>query len=158
MRVLPMGPVAILVEDPPGGPAAWTRGLRRLAPNGVVDVVPGASTVLIRCVDTESKQRIVESVSTVVPVAQQGEGDAITIEVRYDGEDLAEVARLAGISIDEVVELHTGVILEVAFCGFAPGFAYLTGLPEPLHVPRRPTPRTRVPSGSVAIAAGYTAV
>ena len=76
----------------------------------------------------------------------------------YDGPDLADVAAALGKTIDEVVELHAGATYTVETMGFAPGFGYLTGLPAALELPRRATPRTRVPAGSIAIAAGYTAV
>ena len=67
----------------------------------------------------------------------------------YDGPDLAEVAELAGLDQDEVVRRHSDADYTVAFCGFAPGFGYLTGLPAELHLPRRATPRTAVEAGSV---------
>jgi len=57
-----------------------------------------------------------------------------------------------------VISLHSGADYRVAFCGFAPGFAYLIGLPKTLHTARRESPRAQVPAGSVAIAAGYSAV
>ena len=82
----------------------------------------------------------------------------IEVEVRYDGEDLESVATAAGLDVDEVVALHSAAEYVVAFCGFAPGFGYLRGLDPRLHLPRRATPRTRVPAGSVAVAAEYTAV
>ncbi len=82
------------------------------------------------------------------------------IEVAYDGDDLDEIATLAGLgSRDEVIARHTGRVLEVAFGGFCPGFAYLVGLDEALaRVPRRDEPRLRVPRGSVAIAGGYSGI
>lgn len=76
------------------------------------------------------------------------------IPVRYDGEDLEEVARLAGLSRDAVVRLHAGAAYSVRFLGFQPGFPYLDGLPPELDLPRLERPRVRVPAGSVAIAAG----
>jgi KipI family sensor histidine kinase inhibitor len=82
----------------------------------------------------------------------------VTIDVRYDGADLAEVAERCGLSVSDVVELHSEAEYTVAFCGFMPGFAYLVGLPPALHLPRRETPRTRVPAGSVAIAAEFASV
>jgi KipI family sensor histidine kinase inhibitor len=82
----------------------------------------------------------------------------VEIEVDYDGADLDEVAAATGLSADEVVVAHAGTVFTVAFCGFAPGFAYLTGLPPELHLPRRSSPRTRVPEGSVAIADAFSAV
>jgi KipI family sensor histidine kinase inhibitor len=82
----------------------------------------------------------------------------VEIPVTYDGEDLGEVAALTGLSEAEVVARHQGASYRVAFCGFSPGFAYLTGLPRELHVPRRETPRTVVPAGSVAVAGDYASV
>jgi KipI family sensor histidine kinase inhibitor len=83
----------------------------------------------------------------------------VEIPVTFDGPDLAEVAATLGVTVDEVTALLTGVELRVAFLGFAPGFPYLVGLPEPLaRIERRASPRTQVPSGSVALAAGFAAV
>lgn len=82
----------------------------------------------------------------------------ITIDVRYDGADLADVARRLDATVEEVIALHSQSTLHAGFFGFSPGFAYLTGLHPRLHLPRRATPRTAVPAGAVAIAAAYTAV
>ncbi len=83
-----------------------------------------------------------------------------TIEIRaiYDGPDLADVARAVALPVDELVRLHASAAYEVETMGFAPGFAYLTGLDPRLHLARRSTPRTRVPAGSIALAGGYTGV
>lgn len=80
------------------------------------------------------------------------------IPVHYDGPDLPEVARLTGLTIDEVVARHAARTYTVYFLGFAPGFAYLGELDPSLVIPRRAEPRRRVPAGSVAIAAAQTAV
>lgn len=80
------------------------------------------------------------------------------IPVVYDGPDLAPVADACGLSVAEVVSRHTGTPLRAEFCGFAPGFAYLSGLDPALHMPRRTSPRPRVPAGAVAIAGQYSAV
>lgn len=152
-----MGERAVLVEDPPGGPAAWSRGVRSRNVPGIVDVVPAASTVLVRW-HGDPAIDIGAVLAEVEPLADDAAIGHVTIPVRYDGPDLEAVAAAARVGIDEVVALHSGASYAVAFCGFAPGFAYLIGLPEPLHLPRRTTPRTSVPPGSVAIAAGYTAV
>ena len=76
----------------------------------------------------------------------------------FDGADLADVAELTGRSVAALVEALTAAELTVAFGGFAPGFGYLSGLPDDLHVPRRATPRTRVPAGSVALAGPFAGV
>jgi KipI family sensor histidine kinase inhibitor len=81
--------------------------------------------------------------------------------VSYGGEagpDLAEVAHRTGLPPDEVIRRHAAVVYRVHAVGFAPGFPYLAGQDPCLQVPRRATPRTRVPSGSVAIASGQTGI
>lgn len=83
---------------------------------------------------------------------------AITIPVTYDGPDLREFAESVGLAPSEVVELHLAGTHRVAFMGFMPGFGYMTGLPECLHLPRKSSPRERMEPGAVAIAAGYTGV
>jgi KipI family sensor histidine kinase inhibitor len=80
------------------------------------------------------------------------------VHVRYDGADLAEVAQASGLSPQDVVALHAGRTYEVAAMGFLPGFAYLRSLDSRLVLPRRATPRTRVPVLSVAIAGPYTGI
>jgi KipI family sensor histidine kinase inhibitor len=158
MRVLPMGVAAVIVEEPPVSPAAWALGLRALGHAGVIDVVPAASTVLVSCTDADALDAVVRRFGEVEPVAVAGHGGHVTIDVAYEGDDLDEVAASAQLSVDEVIAAHTAAEYRVAFCGFAPGFGYLTGLPAVLHLPRRATPRTRVPAGAVAIAAEYAAV
>jgi KipI family sensor histidine kinase inhibitor len=90
-----------------------------------------------------------------VPPREVGE---VVIPVVYDGEDLAEVATETGLTTAEVAARHENGTYVSAFCGFAPGFAYLTGLDPVLHVARRATPRTRIPAGSIAIAGEYSSV
>jgi KipI family sensor histidine kinase inhibitor len=82
----------------------------------------------------------------------------IAIRVVYDGPDLDDIARATGLSTAAVRELHAGGTYVVDTIGFAPGFAYLTGLDPRLHLPRRATPRPRVRAGSLAIADAFTAV
>jgi KipI family sensor histidine kinase inhibitor len=91
-----------------------------------------------------------------------GVGDSVVvIPVCYDSEfglDLADVAQHAGLSLEEVIRLHTSPTYLVYFLGFTPGFAYLGGLPEPLHTPRLATPRISVAAGSVGIAGSQTGI
>jgi len=82
----------------------------------------------------------------------------VELPVQYDGEDLSAVAELLGTTADEVVARHTGSLWRVAFCGFAPGFGYLVTDHNRLQVPRRATPRTSVPAGSVGLAGGFSGV
>lgn len=153
-----MGPRAFLVDEV-GDPAAWAAAFRSFDPPGVVDVVPAARTVLVVTDDERSLGRakaLVPDVDTTAVVRHVGR--EILVPVDYDGPDLADVAERTGLGIDAVVSAHTAASYRVEFCGFAPGFAYLSGLPDQLHLPRRATPRTRVPAGSVAIADRYSAV
>lgn len=122
------------------------------------EVVPAEMSVLVtwethRSVD--DLQGVLETldISGAAPVGRE-----IEIPTVYDGEDLAEVAAIAGLSVARVITLHSETTYLAAFAGFAPGFMYCTGLPDTLTIPRRDTPRTRVPKGSVAIADRYTAV
>jgi KipI family sensor histidine kinase inhibitor len=123
-----------------------------------VDVVPAARTVLVDGLVGLSADDLADAVARAGSGAPAQAGDVVEVPTVYDGEDLEVVARHWDMTRDEVVTTHTGLELVVAFCGFSPGFAYLTGLPERLHVPRRDSPRSRVPAGSVAVAGEYTGV
>ncbi|WP_222875697.1 5-oxoprolinase subunit PxpB [Terrihabitans soli] len=90
--------------------------------------------------------------------ASAGEGRTWTVPVLYDGPDLDETARAAGLTREAAAALHAGQTYHVYMLGFLPGFAYLGDLPEPLRLPRLDVPRTRVPAGSVAIASELTAI
>lgn len=124
---------------------------------GVVDVVVAARDVAVYFDGAPAiDPALVRALDAAVD-----EGDPpreLTLPAIYDGPDLDEVARAASRSVADVVALHSAAVYTVDTMGFAPGFAYLTGVPAPLHLPRRATPRTRVPAGSIAIAAGHTAV
>jgi inhibitor of KinA len=88
-------------------------------------------------------------------------GRQVTLPVCYGGEfglDLETVGDAHGLTDDEVIALHSGVEYFVSAIGFIPGFPYLRGLPERLHTPRRKSPRTRVPAGSVAIGGAQTGI
>jgi KipI family sensor histidine kinase inhibitor len=172
MRFLSAGDRALLVELDPSAeagpePARLYRALTLDKPDGALEFVPAARTVLVhfdpaRTSSGALADRIGEVVRAIEAEAV-GPDDAsdtgiVEISVRYDGEDLDAVARQAGLSAAEVVARHSAPVYTVAFCGFAPGFGYLTGLDEALWLPRHATPRTRVPAGSVAIADRYAAV
>jgi KipI family sensor histidine kinase inhibitor len=159
MRILPMGRRAVLVDELGADPAAWALGVRRLGLAGVIDVVPAARTVLIDCVDEAAMLAARTRLDDVAAVeAVDASTASVTLEVTYDGADIVAVAGLLGVDVGELIEIHTAPTYRVAFCGFAPGFAYLAGTDPRLHMARRETPRTAVPAGSVAVAAGFTAV
>ncbi|MDF2705071.1 MAG: Allophanate hydrolase subunit 1 [Nonomuraea muscovyensis] len=126
---------------------------------GVTDVLPAARTLLIRCDSPAGLGAAESAVHAARPAAgRPARAGEVEIPVVYDGADLAGVAALTGLSEREVVAAHTGTPWTVAFCGFAPGFGYLSGGDPRLVVPRRPEPRVRVPAGSVALAAEFSAV
>ncbi|MEW2159280.1 allophanate hydrolase subunit 1 [Streptomyces sp. NPDC007189] len=162
LDVRPAGRHALLVELPDAERTAAFHAelLRRRAAGTlppVEEIVPGARTVLLDGVARpgELARRIA---AWDVPAHPSDTGGLVEIPVRYDGPDLARVAELWGVGADKVAARHSSYTYRVAFCGFAPGFGYLTGLPPELHVPRRETPRTRVPAGAVALAGPYSAV
>lgn len=127
---------------------------------GVLELVPAARTVLVRFDPARTSARALEAAIRGLDLSSGGEDDArtVTIDVRYDGEDLAEVADLLGVSPAEVVTRHQRARWQVAFSGFAPGFGYLAGDDPLFDVPRRSNPRTRVPVGSVGLAGEFTGV
>lgn len=126
---------------------------------GVVEVVPAAETILLVTEPDTSPEEVGRRVRAVTPRAgERAEGELVEVPVVYDGEDLDDVAELLGCDRDEVVRRHTASTWTVAFCGFAPGFGYLTCDDGEWDVPRRPSPRTKVPPGSVALAGQFSGV
>jgi 5-oxoprolinase (ATP-hydrolysing) subunit B len=157
--VRPYGDAAVLVEvDDPNAILGLRDALTDVA--GVDELVPGARTLLIRFDARATSPSLLADAVTAAehgPVRQH-DGGHVDVDVHYDGADLDDVAAAAGCSVHAVIERHTASEYTVAFCGFAPGFAYLTGLDPSLHVARMPSPRTSVPAGSVAIAGEFTGV
>ncbi|MFT4211407.1 MAG: carboxyltransferase domain-containing protein, partial [Microbacterium sp.] len=158
-RVLPVGERAVLVEV--GGldaVLALHAALAAAAPAGVEELVPAARTVLVRFDPARTSAAAVRAWIAAVPDATTASGPArdVTLEVAYDGADLAETARLLGLGPAELAQRHARTPWRVAFTGFAPGFAYLVGEGWPFDVPRLDVPRTRVPAGAVGLAAGFT--
>ena len=142
---------------------AWTDALREAELLGVLDIVPASRTVLLKLAGPRylapTRQRLSKLRVTAEALSEPAAPNAdIEIDVVYDGADLDEVARLTGMTPDQVVAAHTGTLWRVGFGGFAPGFAYLVGGDERLNVPRQSEPRTRVPAGSVALAGEFSAI
>ena len=165
-RVLPYGDDAVLVELPGLAEVRAlddaVRAARATDPDaaGIVDQVPAARTLLLRVREDADPGALPVERWWAARSSRAAEADArdVTITVDYDGPDLAEVARLTRLTVDEVVARHTGAQYTVAFGGFMAGFAYLVGLDPALRVPRLDSPRERVPAGSVAIADEFSAV
>jgi KipI family sensor histidine kinase inhibitor len=138
--------------------AAAVRLAHRLASEpGLVDVVPGHRTVLVTWDDEPPE--LIELAEAALRADQVAPtGASVEIPVRYNGPDLVEVARLTGLSPEEVAARHLGAEYVVGFLGFAPGFAYLLGGDKRLRVERRAEPRERVVAGSVALAGPYSGI
>ena len=142
---------------------ACVRRIARSAWPEVIDVVPAYASFTVhydplRLSSAEITDRVRDALRDVPRDHASTDGPLVTIPVRYDGPDLDAVAEATGKSVEEVIDLHSGVTYHVYMMGFAPGFAYLGDLDPALHLPRHATPRTRVPRGSVGIAGAQTAV
>lgn len=160
MRLLGMGDRALLVEfDDLASTLAHYRGMTADRHPAVTDLVPAARTVLVRF-DGVPPGVVTAWVRDTAPVPadEVSRHAPVEIPVHYDGQDLAEVGALTGLGADGVVAAHTGQTWTVAFVGFSPGFGYLVGADDRLHVPRRPSPRTRVPAGAVGLAGEFSGV
>ena len=161
MRFLPVNFNALLVElDNLEQTLALLASLKNEPIAGIEELVPAARTILVQWRPSAcSRAELVRQISQrdVSARAERG-GTLIEIPVHYTGDDLAEVAQLLGITPEEVVRRHTGSEYTVAFTGFAPGFAYLSGGHPSFNVPRRSTPRTRIPAGAVGLAGTFSGV
>ena len=156
MRFLPAGPRAVLVEVDDASTArslaAWVRSQRV----EVTEVVPAARTVLLDGLADPARLR--DLLSRWDPAHEPVAGELVEIPVRYDGPDLSFVAEHWGVTEDEAVAVHGETEFVAAFCGFAPGFAYLEGLASDRAVPRLESPRPRVRAGSVGLAGPWCGV
>ena len=165
MRILPVNRSTLLVElQDLDDVLALHASLMSQPLDGIEEMLPAARTLMLRF---DARRLSAETLAAILPqrdlAAQRGTVGAaraplVEIPMRYDGEDLAEVAALAGLDVADVVRRHQASEFTVAFCGFAPGFAYLIGGDPALQVPRRSTPRPQVPAGSVALGGVYCGV
>lgn len=158
----PYGDAAVLVDLPS---LAAVLGLHaaleadRLP--GLVDLVPGASTLLVVGDPVAAPSAALAAWvrrTRWQPRMPEAASDPVELPVRYDGPDLGAVADLLDRSPDAVVALHTGSTWTAAFGGFAPGFAYLVTDHGALTVPRRAEPRVTVPAGAVGLAGPFSGV
>ncbi|WP_200947463.1 urea amidolyase family protein [Microbacterium sp. Root166] len=161
VQVLPVGERAFLLETGSLDEVlALLAALESARPDGVVDLVPAARTVLVRVdprvLPLSAARAWALGVAQAAQSAAAAPGETVELEVAYDGADLAETAELLGVTPAELVQRHTGAEWTVAFTGFAPGFGYLVSGDWPFDVPRLDAPRTRVPAGSVALAGEFS--
>lgn len=163
-RMMRVGFSGLLLEfDDTASRMAWNREIQRDPVHGMVDAVMAAESILLTFVDPVALMLAGMSLQgrDPEPLAEDA-ARLVTIPVVYDGEDLAHAAELAGLSVDALIDAHTRIDWLADFAGFAPGFMYLKprdlkGAPV-IEVPRRDSPRTRVPEGSVALAGQQSAV
>jgi len=171
-QLVPAGDAALIVQfaeriDPAinARAIAMADALRALPLPGLLDVVPTFRSVAIYFDPLQTERdRLIErlrALASVEPLPVREAEAPIRIPVRYGGEfgpDLADVARFASASESDVVALHTSATYRVFMLGFLPGFAYLGTVDARIAAPRRATPRTNVPAGSVAIAGPQTGI
>lgn len=164
MRFLPVGPRTLLVELADlDETLALFDALLADPIDGVAEIIPAARTLMVRvepgfAADGALAATIQARQPAPGTVRAEGPVETVEIPMSYDGEDLADVAAHMNLTVAEVIAAHQAATWQVAFCGFAPGFAYMTGDDPRFDVPRRPAARTRIPAGSVALAARFCGV
>lgn len=173
VRLLPSGRAALLVEcDSLADVLALHDALAPTAPDGLVELVPAARTLLVsvdpdrlplesaaswvRRVAADAARAATPASGGTAGPAPAGSADAVVIEVDYRGDDLAETAALLEVSAEHLVARHVATAWRVAFIGFAPGFGYLVADEWPFDVPRLDVARTRVPAGAVGLAGAFS--
>jgi KipI family sensor histidine kinase inhibitor len=178
VRLLPSGRAAVLVEcDTLADVLALHDALAATAPEGLVELVPAARTLLVSvdparlpletvaawvrrtaaATDASGEPAPAAPASSVPPAPSAAPDlDVVVIDVDYRGDDLAETAALLGVSVEHLVARHAATSWRVAFIGFAPGFGYLVAEDWPFDVPRLDVARTRVPAGAVGLAGAFS--
>lgn len=171
-RIVLAGDAALLVEFPAridpavsGRAVALAREVRSRCAASVRDVVVGYASVTVYFdplhVDATVLEEELRQIARALPDREIEDGALIDVDVCYGGDcgpDLADVAAYAKVTEDEVVRLHSATTYRVYIVGFVPGLPYMASVHPRLALPRRTNPRTRVPAGSVAIAAGQTVI
>lgn len=166
--IRPLGERAVLCEVADQGQVGALHTVLSAATlPGVTELLPAATTLLVRVAKPALRDELGEHIANlaahldpaeILHFDDAEEVEAIEIKVKYDGEDLDDVAKHTGLSTREVIHAHTETPWRVGFFGFAPGFAYLVDGDPRLSVPRRAEPRTRVPTGSVGLAGEFSAI
>lgn len=160
LHIRPVGELALLVElDSLAHVMGVQALLRQQSLPGVIGIVAAAQTILVSCISPSAVHGVREFLAATDPQTQASlPGTVHRLKTTYDGADLAEAARLTGLSAEALVAWHSGQQWLAAFGGFAPGFMYLAAAERSILVPRLPTPRTVVPAGSVAVGGKFSAV
>lgn len=167
-----LGDRGLLVELGNGIDPAVNRRVKQLhriiareRPHGVVETVPAYASLLVVFdplqASPEALKRLIVGLCDFEDAGPTEDRTVVEIPVVYGGEagpDLDAVAAHHGLSREDVIGLHTGTVYRVYMIGFTPGFPYMGELPEALDTPRRDTPRTHIPKGSVAIAQRQTGI
>ena len=161
MRLLPAGRTAVLVElDDAGQRRRLHRALSDHPAEGTVDLVPAQTTVLVQVESADLLPGAVAHVQDLLAggldAVEEGSREPLPVPVRYDGLDMSDMADLLDMTTDELVKHHSDQLWTVEFAGFMPGFGYMSGVDWPYRIPRRSSPRTRIPPGSIALADGFT--
>lgn len=128
---------------------------------GFIESVPAYVNLLVRFAPMVTDHQAVTAALQALllqPAAAVGQGAGHRVDVIYDGPDLPEVARRTGLSVEAVIAAHQSGDYQVAMYGFAPGYAYLSGVPEAIRLPRKEAAVRGVAAGSVIIAAGQCIV
>lgn len=160
MRFLPVNTRSFLVELPDlEQTLALLDSLKTEPLAGIEELIPAARTLLVHfCPHIASASALVRDIARrELTATTLQSGPEVIVPVRYCGEDLPEVAEYLGLSVAQTIRRHTDHVWQVAFTGFAPGFAYMVSQAG-LHVPRRSTPRTRIPPGAVALAGEFSGI
>jgi inhibitor of KinA len=170
-QLLALGDSALVIEFPAGidentnaAVHALARWISANAPAGIIETVPAYHTLTVfydPCIKRFDELKNLLADIDFSDCAMKQEARLVVIPVCYDlslAPDLPALAAHCGISTEQVITLHTRPGYRVYFLGFKPGFAYLGGLDARLHMPRRATPRTSVPAGSVGIGGEQTGV
>lgn len=167
----PLGEAALLVEGTPADlltnrmALALAQALDAAALPGVQLTIPAVSSVLLPFDPLRTSHAALERAArallpTIAPLSATPVR-IVEVPVRYggvDGPDLVEVAAQLGLTAQQVVAAHCAPVYRVLLIGFAPGFPYIGPLPAQLYLPRRATPRSVVPAGSVAIAVEFSGI
>ncbi|GAA5495350.1 5-oxoprolinase subunit B [Rubritalea halochordaticola] len=160
LSLTPFGPSAWLVLHPDHSKLkALGRALEQEAPADFVDYTLGYESLLIlfRAPVPEAVVRVYLDSLTLDALGDQSSTHH-HIPVSYDGPDLEDTAKALKLTCEELVQLHSSALYQVRFLGFSPGFPYLDGLPERIHLPRRSSPRPRMNPGAVAIGGGHASI